>query len=543
MTASSAFSRIFGARDPGYPIRSDMTPEAELLEIIASYQRHVDDLAIWSTNSTRVHALLEVALRPRAESFRRGLEVIDFPWETLIDLVLEWHYAHPSGDREVVDQDVFNALDLALKFTRITPLEVAIRTGAYRIRKTGNDFRVHYQWNMAPEVADLYLERRSSTHETPEPSPAELEWAAKQDRKQLNKFEPPIALMRRATDRALTSIKEWQASTSEGHLADDFDLGDGLTVRSMTEVLSVLMAIAQLGELAHARVRAPGVTLVHAHRSAIIDWMKELCSNSTKPAIDVALDRLTAGLGRSVRRSLLVPNGEIVTFLPLLLFPRAFDSLMLRTAAYNPGTYGPIGQRQGNQANVWAKWFSAVSGTQVAERLKVRDATGKVVGDLDVVALDATTMRGAVFEIKWPIDAVTLPETLKIEGNITAAARQLGHVRKLLREGESEVQLPRGWPAFRDVEWTWCVGTPRQLTARPLPEPEMTAISMQYLASLGEVDTLTDVLGLLEKPDWPQAGSHYTVQKTTIELDRHRIHMDSLHLKDVDWLPRVRRSS
>jgi len=519
-----------------------MTPEAELLEIIASYRRNVDNLAIWSTNATRIHALLEMAIRPRAESFRRGIEISDFPWETLVDLVLEWHFDHPPGDREVVDEDVYDALGLALKFTRITPLEAAIRTGAYRIRKTGNDFRVRYQWNMAPEVADLYLERRSSTHENPAPSPAELDWAAKQARQKLNKFEPPLELMKIATDRALASIKEWQASPSEGYLADDFDLGEGLTVGAMTEVLSVLMAIVQLGELAHSRVRAPGVTLVHASRIAIIDWMKKLCSSSTIPAIDVALNRLTTGAGRSVRRSLLVPNGEVVTFLPLLLFPRAFDSLMLRTAAYDPGTYGPIGQRQGNRANVWAKWFRSVGGTQVAERLKVRNATGKIVGDLDVVALDATTMRGAVFEIKSPIDAMTLPETLKTEDNITAAARQLGRVRELLTEGESEVQLPRGWPAFRDVEWTWCVGTPRQLTARPLPEPEMTAISMQYLASLREVGTLTDVLSLLEKPDWPQVGSHYTVQKTTIELDRHRIHMDSLHLKDVDWLPRVRRS-
>ncbi|UOZ07722.1 hypothetical protein [Amycolatopsis sp. WQ 127309] len=419
-----------------------MTPEAELLEIIADYQRQVDDLAIWSMDATRVHALLQMAVRPRAESFRHGVNFTEFPWETLVDILPGWHYDQPLGEKSIAEGEVFDALRLALKFTRIIPLEIGIRTGAYRVRKTGNEFRVIHQWNVAPEVADLYLEQRSSTHTPSTPSAAELEWAARQTREQLNNFEPPLELMQMAADRALAAIREWQAPPTEGPLADDFDLGQGLTVGSMAEILSVLMATAQLGELAHAGVQAPGVTLMHASRSTIIDWMENLCSSSTIPVINEALDRLTAGTGRSVRRSLLIPNGEIITILPLLLFPRAFDSLMLRTAAYDPALYGPIGQRQGNRANVWATWLRKIDGTRVAERLKVRNATGRIVGDLDVVAVDATTMRGVVFEVKSPIDAVTLPETLKIEENIAAAARQLGHIREILGAGESKVELP-----------------------------------------------------------------------------------------------------
>lgn len=517
-----------------------MTPESELLEIFAGYRRRVDELAVWSADATRVHALLQMATRPRAESLRRGLDLGDFPWETLIDLMLEWHYSHPEGTNDCLEKDVFDALLLATVFTRIVPLESGIRTGVFRVRRTGNDFRVLHRWDIAPEVADLYLERNSRVHTAQVPSPAEMEWAAVQPRGRLNAFDPPIDLLRAVAGRAVASMQAWREAQPEGYLADDFDLGDGLDVHSMVEVLSVLMAITELGELAHAKIHLPGTMLFHARRSTLIGWLEQLCEDSTVPQLEIALDRLTVGPGRSVRRSLLVPNGEIITILPLLLFPRAFDSLMLRTAAYDPGRYGPIGQRQGNRARAWAVWLRAIPGTQVAERLKVRNAAGKTVGDLDVVALDSSTTSGVIFEVKWPIDAVTLPEVLKTDDAIVAAARQLGQVRRLIATEEADVELPRGWPAFREVDWTWCVGTPQQLTTRPLPEPGITATSMRYLASLDVAGRLTDVIELLNTPDWPKVGDHYVVRKTTLELDRHRLHVDSIHMRDVDWLPRLR---
>jgi hypothetical protein len=256
-------------------------------------------------------------------------------------------------------------------------------------------------------------------------------------------------------------------------------------------------------------------------------------------AAETAIRRLMAGPGQSLRTSLLVPNGPVVTVLPLTMFPRAIDPLLLRTAASDPARYGPIGKRQGERAKVWGRWLAQIPRVKVAERLKMRGPGGRTAGDLDLVAVDPDAGKGIVFELKSPIDALTLPETEKTDGNILDACRQRGKNRRMLRDGEATAKMPPGWPAFSDVQWTWAVGTPQQLYTGPLPEPEIFATSFRYVKSLASPGTIEAMITALRKPDLPRLGQHYRVKKAVMQLGRHAVHRDTIHALDTTWTPRL----
>lgn len=138
-----------------------MTPEDELLAVFDDWRRKVDDLAVWSGGEGRLHDLLPMALRPKAEEARFGVAAADFPWESLVDRLIQWNYDHPLGTAEYGETDVFEALLTAMESTRIEPIEAGIRTGAFRVTNTRETFRVMYRWDVSLEVADMYLERRA----------------------------------------------------------------------------------------------------------------------------------------------------------------------------------------------------------------------------------------------------------------------------------------------------------------------------------------------------------------------------------------------
>jgi hypothetical protein len=514
-----------------------MTPEDELLAFFDDWRRRVDGLAVWSGGEDRLHALLQMALLPRAEEARHGIAAADFPWESLVERMVQWHYAHPLGRAKYSETDVSEALLAAAESTRIEPIEAGIRTGAFQVKRRRKGFRVLYRWDVSPEVADMYLERQARPGPAPGPTDAERQWAAGQPREKLNAFAPPDDILQAAMRRNAAAVDAWRTAHQAPPVPGDFDLGDGLTAGIMAQVLAALMAMAELGELAHAKVRRPGTTLLHVPRKVLVAWLTRACEGVTSATAATAIRRLMAGPGQSVRTSLLVPNGPVITMLPLTLFPRAIDAILLRTAASDPSLYGPIGQRQGDRAKAWGLWLGGIPQARVAERLKMRGPGGRTAGDLDLLALDPDTGKGIVLELKWPIDALTLPETMKTDSNILDACRQLGKNRRMLRTGEAAVKMPPGWPAFSDVEWTWAAGTPQQLYTGPLPEPEMFVTSFRYLKSLGNPGTIDALITALRKPDLPRLGEHYTVEKATMRLGRYEVYWDTIHALDMTWRP------
>jgi hypothetical protein len=515
-----------------------MTPEDELLAVFARWHQKVEKLAVWSGGEARLHDLLQMAVGIRAEQARHGVALMDFPWESLVDRVAQWHYDHPLGTAEYSLADVRDAVLAAVESTRVEPLEDGVRRGAFRVRKTGGGFRVRHRWDVSLEVADMYLERQARPGALPGPTEAERQWAAVRKREKLNAFAPPAEILQIAMRRTGAAVDAWRAAQQDLPLSDDFELGDGLTVGIMRQVLACLMAIAELSELAHARVRAPGTMLLHVRREALAGWLVTGCEGLSAALAETAVLRLMAGARRSVRSSVLLPNGPFATVLPLTLFPRAIEPVMLRTAATEHRRYGPIGEKQGDRARAWGRWLKGIPGVKVAEGLKVRGAGGRTLGDLDLLAVDPDAGKGIILELKWPIDALTLHETEKTDDIILAGSRQLAKRRREVRDEDGTVKLPPGWPALSDVEWTWGVGTPQQLYTGPLPEPEMYATSLRYMQSLGSPESIETVISALCEPDVPRLGEHYTVKKTTMQLGWEVIHFDSIHVLDTTWRPR-----
>ncbi|MGI5527098.1 hypothetical protein ACQEVX_06600 [Streptomyces syringium] len=495
-----------------------MTPEQELRDLIWDWRKQVDQLPIWSSGEERLHALTHKALSIKASFSRNRATFPEFSWEMLLDFLMSWHFKYPIGSGPCIDEDVSNAVQAALEATRLEPLDAALRAQAYRVRKTGGvNFRVSYKWDMGLEVADLYLERQAIPVNREEPAQEELDWASKQTRERLNEFLPPDGVIGSAMERTRRAVQSWRAAHQDPPLSDETDLGEGLNVGVMAEVLAALIAMAELCEIAHSSAREPGTMLQHTTEETLIEWLGRLCVNVPQELAKQAIRRLMAGPGKSsIRTSVLIPNRGLITVLPLVMFPRAIDAIVLRTAASDPARYGPIGKRQGERAKVWGRWLREISGVKVAEGVKVRNLKGHAAGDLDVVAFDPVSRKGLILEIKWPIDSLTLAETFKTDQTIELAGAQLAKVRRSLAAGTVRAKLPPDWPDFDEIDWVWGVGMPQQLTPRPLPESDMFATSYRYVSHLPPVDSLAELISVLKDPIVPKLGEHYKIRNVTI---------------------------
>ncbi|MFI8216263.1 hypothetical protein [Streptomyces sp. NPDC085932] len=518
-----------------------VTPEQELRGLISDWRKQVDQLPIWSTGEERLHALMSQALSVKASFARNRVDFPEFSWEMLLDFLISWHFKHPIGSEPCYEDDVSNAVKAAVEATRLESLDAALRAQAYRVRKTGGTkFRVSYKWNMGLEVADLYLERQAVPGNREEPTQKEVEWASKQSRARLNAFLPPDDVISSAMERTRRAVQAWRAVHQDPPLSDDTDLGDGLNVGIMAEVLAALMAMAELGEMAHSSARVRGTTLQHSTEEAIVEWLARLCGSVPRELAIQAIHRLMAGPGKSMRTAILIPNGGLITVLPLVMFPRAIDAIVLRTAASDPARYGPIGKRQGERAKAWGRWLREIPGVKVTEGTKVRNLKGQAVGDLDVVAFDPVSRKGLILEIKWPIDALTLSETSKTDQTIVLASAQLGKVRSSLVAGDVQAKLPPDWPAFDEIDWAWGVGMPQQLTPRPMPEPDMFATSFRYVSNLSPVNSLTELITMLKNPIVPELNRHYQIRSVTIPLQgRYSVRVERLECQEIDWSPVV----
>ena len=189
----------------------------------------------------------------------------------------------------------------------------------------------------------------------------------------------------------------------------------------------------------------------------------------------------------------------------------------------------------------WKGWLEAIPGVLVAERLKARREGGQVAGDLDVVAVDPRQRIGICFEIKWPIDAISMTEVLKIEDWVSSAADQTNRLRAELTSGSAAVDMPKGWPAFADITWTWAVATPQQLCLRPVPFDDIYATSFRYMASHGTPTSLNDVIETLISPDLPVEGVHFKIDTMEFRIGWEKVVIDAIGLIENGWKPQAWR--
>lgn len=157
-----------------------------------------------------------------------------------------------------------------------------------------------------------------------------------------------------------------------GNLPDSFKLDEGLTVGDAAAVLSALMGFALLCESAAHILKRTETTLATIRRVRLLQMIADLLPHVRPGHIDAVIERLTFAAGRSSRVSPLTRLDDAIIVCPPLITPRAVDAIILRSAAYDPARYGPVGQRQGGRAAKWKEWLDQVPGLLVAERIPAR---------------------------------------------------------------------------------------------------------------------------------------------------------------------------
>ncbi|MET8376749.1 hypothetical protein [Streptomyces microflavus] len=514
-----------------------MTPEAELLDAIADQRAHVREHAAWSSSADRIYTLLKVTTRQRAMEATAGIET-DVPWAGVLAQLIEWHHELPVGEQ---DLDEATARELAVAVVGLQTLnllEASIRAGGYEVRRSRDAFKVRHRWDPAIEVADMHLERGAKPLDVFRLSDSERRWIS--TRSVDSRSGPPLEVLAASVERVSNELAAFRQAAPEGHLPDSFELGDGLTVGAMVRVLAVLMGVASLCEHTAHRISRLESTLAHLQMSELRAVLAELCPTVSEEHQEAAVAQLVFRRGRSARTSPLVQHGEKVILCPPLLTPRAIDPIVLRSAAADFRSFGSVGRAQGDRAVAWAEWLRGVPGLLVAERVPAFRADGKPAGDLDVVAVDPVLRIGLCVEVKWPIDAVTSAEVMKVEDWATSAGRQLDRLRGELSSGVATPELPAGWPAFDRIQWTWCVGTPQQLCLRPLPVPDMSVTSLRYLLALGQPSGLPPVLDILRMPILPTAGVHFWVERRSVPVGSRRVDLDAIGVAPYRWRPRFR---
>ncbi|MEW1863067.1 hypothetical protein AB0399_22335 [Streptomyces sp. NPDC088194] len=514
-----------------------MKPELDLLGAVSDERARVRAHPAWGSGPERIYDLLRTATRLRAMEITAGV-TSDLTWESVLAQLVVWHHEFPVGKGPCSEVHATEVTALAAAAHHLDLLETGIRTGAYQVRPTGGGFRVRHSWDASVEVADALLAAAAVPSQLPKLSETERRWIA--TRSGSSRTGPPPEVLRAAVDRASETIEAYRKAVPEGQVPDTFPLGEGMTAGDMTAVLSVIMGIASLCEQTAHRLSRLETTLAHMQLSQLMVVLTEMCPTVPETHLALAVERLTYSIGRSCRTSPLVRHGETVIICPPLVTPRAVDPFMLRSAAHDSRQFGRIGREQGDRATAWTEWLRTTPGAMVAERVPATRADGRSAGDLDVVVVDPARRVGLCLEIKWPIEAISLPEALKVENWVSSAARQLDRLRAELRAGAATAQLPEGWPSFEAIDWTWCVGTPQQLCLRPLPAPEMHATSLRYVQALGPPPDLSTLVGALVRPDLPTQGVHYEVTRRSFPVAHRQVHLDVLGVTVGRWRPRFR---
>ncbi|WP_146223251.1 hypothetical protein [Nocardiopsis sp. L17-MgMaSL7] len=479
-------------------------------------------------------ALLQCATRLRAMEFARGIDT-EVPWETVLAQIITWHHELPLGEGACDSEDALEICIAALASARLDNLEGTVRAGGYEVRRRGNAFRVRFRWDPAIEAADMHLEQAAHPTSLPELSSTEREWI--RGRSRTSRELPPPEVLHAAAQRAQSAIDIHRQALPEGTLPDTFRLDEGLTVGHATAVLSVIMGLASLCESTAHILKRTETTLAHIHRDKLSEMVADQLPTVPSEHVEATIERLTFKKGRSCRASPLAEVQGNVIVCPPLITPRAVDTIILRSSAYDPNRYGPIGQRQGRRAEKWKDWLGEIPGVLVSERIRARRQDNRIAGDLDVVAVDPQQRRGVCLEVKWPIDAISLPEVIKIEDWVKSASAQANRLRTELTSGEATVQLPHGWPKFSDIDWTWAVATPQQLCLRPVPFDDIHVTSFRYMTGLDAPSSLDQVIDILISPDLPVENIDFHIGTREFMIGHQKVVLDVIELQDKIWKP------
>ncbi len=355
----------------------------------------------------------------------------------------------------------------------------------------------------------------------------------------------PTNVLRSAARWGRGAIEAYRAALPEGGLPDAFALSGRLNVGNAVQYWAVLVGLCHLLDRIAAITPNTWPTLMTMHKDAVAARLVDAVGDGADLSVaQEVIDLATFAPGASPLASPLIPCGDRLIVCPALVNPIGIERLLLRAVASDPSRSGKLGQDLGRRAGEWGQFLRGIPGVLVATDTKVKKPGGGRAGDLDVVVVDPSARVGLCLEVKWPIDAQSLGESMKVVEVIEKGARQLDRLRSFLATGEAVYDFPPGWPRLEDIEWTWGVGTPQQLYAAKLPVPDIHVTSLRYITQLPKPATLSQLISAITRPSWPQKDLHFEIRPMRTQIGRIWIEQETIACgRLLRWSPRYPEGS
>lgn len=323
-------------------------------------------------------------------------------------------------------------------------------------------------------------------------------------------------------------------------IPDTSDLG-GLTLAQARDCYAFLLAYTYLNELCTVFLETPETLLWGIKPVALRHFLARHVEQGVADSF-IAMCRFDPT--RSPASAPLIPHGELLLIPSALVSAVGFERCLLRAASADPSGAGELGRVLGNRAKRWVERLGQIEGVRVADRVKVKDASGKLLGDLDVVAWDSSTNLAVVFEVKWPIDALTLTESYKVDAHFSSGREQIRRLSAVIASGLANVAWPSGWAVNEETEFRWWVASAQQLDSSPeVGAQRIGSTSLRLVEQLLPQPSLQAFVSALDGFPMPREGIEYDLVPIAVAAGDVTIRGDALAIRDMPSAPADRRTS
>ncbi len=443
--------------------------------------------------------------------------------------------------RSVNDRDYEDVIALASAWAELDPIRIGLRTGDMNVVKaSGRHVWVENVRRADVEALDIllgYVTVPGPNRIDPLDGPDLItDWfisnsLAKPDSHGLPPRHPsafhllnslPSYLRLRAWTETEAGLRR-QGST----VADELDLG-GISFGEARTCYAFLVSQLRLNTLGAFHFGAPEAMLWAIKPGNLELGLAQRVGRTQACAF---IEMCQFAVGRSPVSAPLIRSGDFIFVPAEIVSPIAYERTLLRAASADPGRAGNLGNVLGDRASRWAERLRSVPGCQVGEGLRVKDSNGRTMGDLDVVAWDASQRFMAIVETKWPVDAATLAESFKVDAMFDKGAAQLERLRTALNNGAATVTWPATLSVPADATTSWWVGSAQQLDSRDTQSAsDIGKTSLRLLESLLPAGGLQDLITRMAGVSLPKRGQEWELEARAISAGSLSVHYDALAL-------------
>jgi hypothetical protein len=522
--------------------RPDPTTK-DLVDYLSELPRQ---LGVWRAGQHGLYHLLLTSSLERAADLAHAQHNLDIgdaadAWRHTTSTLIEWHSQWAQRDRtgEPLRQDIDAAIRRAREWRALDVILLGLRNGDMHIVETsGWDIRIGNSHEHAIEVLDIILQQVSI--------PADSVLA-------VVSLDPVHAWFADHAGRpdATYNLPKWARAVMyrwalaelvnrDLTMPEDTNLGD-LSLADARKCYAFLIAGTELATLCTTILGSKETAVWYSESRRLRESLMEYVSQESAEAF---IRLCTFSPGRNPASAPLIADGSLFAIPAALISPVGFERTLLRAASADPARGGRLGNALGRRATRWADRLRAIPGALVAERVPVQNSSGQKIGDLDVAAFDPGRNLVLVVETKWPVDAHTLRETIKIDDAIEDGRQQVSRIRTAIADGAT-VRWPTGWNIKPDTVFRWWVGTAQQLATRPGHNSgDIRTTSLRLLEHVLPAFSLADLQERLEHFPLPRPGSEYELIDQTVRAGRYRFTFPALRIfGDPPMPPEDRRTN